>query len=119
MTRGVEDLHWAYPVPVLQGAVDGAGRMTVQPQGEGNLKRVHSQVAGVGTQQQPWGCLGLALSGDDVRLPRMGVDGRPAHALEFGQPAEVRAVGVSQQDMLQVVHRATYAFYLLQHEPGI
>ena len=49
----------------------------------------------------------------------MGVDGGPAQALEFGQPAEVGAVSVRQQDVLQVRHRLVRASYLIQHKPGV
>ncbi len=75
--------------------------MVVQPQREGDLERVHLPIAGVGAQQLSRGGLRLALPGDDVGLPLVGVNGRPAHAFELGQPAEVGAVGVRQQDVFQ------------------
>jgi hypothetical protein len=49
----------------------------------------------------------------------VGVNGRYAQALELDQPAEVRAVGVCQQDMFQVRHHLVRASYLMQHDPYI
>src|SRR5215212_11733003 len=100
----VNHLHGADLFPALQGPINGAGRVLASPQRCPELKVVDPPVSLQRAHRPYRDRLCGAFTGDDVHFPLVGVDGRAALDLEESQPAEVGAVAVRQQDILEVRH---------------
>src|SRR5215211_847566 len=106
VARRVNHLQRPNRIAVRDGAVDGTGRMFAESQIDAQLIWIRWPPGADWTHRTPGHGLGLALAGDDVRLPAMGVDSRSGHPLERRVAAEMRAVAMRQHDLLEISWRA-------------
>ncbi len=110
----VDGGHGPDLLPVRQVVVDPAGRVPgaerePEPHGKEAPRRGEAQRHRVG----------LSLAAHDVRLPLVGVDCGAAQDLEPRKTHEVGAVGVRQQDVLEVINGLAEPVDLVQDEAGV
>src|SRR5215204_1346133 len=111
VARRVDHLQRPNCIAIRDGAVDGAARVLAESQIDPELEGAGRPPGANRTHHAPGHRLCLALPGDDVRLPFVGVDRRPGQALERRQTAEVRAVAMRQHDLLEISRRVAETAY--------
>lgn len=98
----VQNLERTDLVALTYLVVNGAGRVGADAQVQAQLKRI----GGPPDAQRACGDVGdrlrLALTRDDIAFPLVRIDGRTAQALERSQSAQMRAMRVRQDNVLEV-----------------
>jgi hypothetical protein len=112
VARCERDAQRADAVALVDEVVNGAGQVPAEPEREAHLQwEVRLQRP---LRHERHG-LCLALAADDVRLPFVRVDLRPAPLAQQARPTEVRAVSVRHDDASQVLGATAHPGNRLQH----
>jgi hypothetical protein len=115
VTRRVHDLQRPHRIAFVEQLVDGTRGVTRAVEPEAELERDQLDRLARDDRYR----LRATFSGDDVRLPAMGVHRRAAGALERGKAAEVRTVCVGDRDPLDVARRPSEALQRIEDEARV